>query len=96
MATIILAGCKSCSARGCADTCLDFERGGSEFERGFEELMRGRMDDCISFASCSSSRNTKDDDKSEVGGQHMRRRWRRSDLEGNDPAESSIARRLHP
>ncbi|KAK1409648.1 hypothetical protein QVD17_36177 [Tagetes erecta] len=76
------------------DTCLDFERGGSEFERGFEELMRGQLDDCMSFASCSSPRNTEDDDESEGGDQLMRRR-RRSDLEGDDLAESSIARRRH-
>ncbi|KAI7749850.1 hypothetical protein M8C21_027515, partial [Ambrosia artemisiifolia] len=71
------------------DTCLDFER-------GFEELMRGQLDDCMSFASCSSPRNTEDDDESEGGGgdQLMRRR-RRSDLEGDDLAESSIARRRH-
>ncbi|KAM0023226.1 putative transcription factor C2H2 family [Helianthus debilis subsp. tardiflorus] len=76
------------------DTCLDFERGGSEFERGFEELMRGQLDDCMSFASCSSPRNTEDDEESEGGDQLMRRR-RRSDLEEDDLAESSIARRRH-
>ncbi|XP_076957388.1 uncharacterized protein LOC143632849 [Bidens hawaiensis] len=69
------------------DTCLDFER-------GYEELMRGQLDDCMSFASCSSPRNTEDDEESEGGDQLMRRR-RRSDLEGDDLAESSIARRRH-
>lgn len=72
---------------GGGDTCVDFER-------GFEELMRGQLDDCMSFASCSSPRNTDDDDESEGGDQLMRRR-RRSDLEGDDLAESSIARRRH-
>ncbi|GAB4855014.1 hypothetical protein Ancab_023601 [Ancistrocladus abbreviatus] len=63
-----------------------------DFERGFEELMRGHLDDCLSFASCSSARNTEDED--EEGDQLVRRR-RRSDLEGDDLAESSAARRRH-
>ncbi|XP_071734611.1 uncharacterized protein [Rutidosis leptorrhynchoides] len=66
----------------------------SDFERGFDELMRGQLDDCMSFASCSSPRNTEEDDETEGGDQLMRRR-RRSDLEGDDLAESSIARRRH-
>ncbi|KAK9282819.1 hypothetical protein L1049_011042 [Liquidambar formosana] len=64
----------------------------SEFERGLEELMRGHLDDCMSFASCSSNRNTEDED--DEGDQLVRRR-RRSDLEGDDLAESSAARRRH-
>lgn len=64
----------------------------TEFERGLEELMRGHLDDCMSFASCSSPRNTEDED--EEGDQLVRRR-RRSDLEGDDLAESSAARRRH-
>lgn len=67
------------------DACVDFER-------GFEELMRGHLDDCMSFASCSSTRNPEDDD--DEGDQLVRRR-RRSDLEGDDLAESSAARRRH-
>ena len=65
----------------------------SDFERGLEELMmRGHLDDCMSFASCSSTRNPEDED--EEGDQLVRRR-RRSDLEGDDLAESSAARRRH-
>ncbi|XP_030489394.2 uncharacterized protein LOC115706033 [Cannabis sativa] len=65
----------------------------SDFERGFEELMmRGHLDDCMSFASCSSTRNP--DDEDDEGDQLVRRR-RRSDLEGDDLAESSAARRRH-
>ncbi|GFS30135.1 RING/U-box superfamily protein [Actinidia rufa] len=64
----------------------------TEFERGLEELMRGHLDDCMSFASCSSPRNTEDED--EEGDQLVRRR-RRSDLEEDDLAESSAARRRH-
>lgn len=64
----------------------------AEFERGLEELMRGHLDDCISFASCSSPRNTEDEDEE---GDQLARRRRRSDLEGDDLAESSAARRRH-
>ena len=64
----------------------------SDFERGLEELMRGHLDDCMSFASCSSTRNPEDED--DEGDQLVRRR-RRSDLEGDDLAESSAARRRH-
>lgn len=65
----------------------------SDFERGLEELMRGHLDDCMSFASCSSTRNTEDED--DEGGDQLVRRRRRSDLEGDDLAESSAARRRH-
>ncbi|XP_017984995.1 PREDICTED: uncharacterized protein LOC18586548 [Theobroma cacao] len=64
----------------------------AEFERGLEELMRGHLDDCMPFASCSSNRNP--DDEDDEGDQLVRRR-RRSDLEGDDLAESSAARRRH-
>ncbi|XP_010241654.1 PREDICTED: uncharacterized protein LOC104586194 [Nelumbo nucifera] len=64
----------------------------AEFQRGLEELMRGHLDDCMSLASCSSTRDQDDDD--EEGDQLVRRR-RRSDLEGDDLAESSAARRRH-
>ena len=64
----------------------------AEFERGLEQLMRGHLDDCISFTSCSSTRNTEDED--EEGDQLVRRR-RSSDLEGDYLAESSAARRRH-
>ncbi|KAF2295291.1 hypothetical protein GH714_032471 [Hevea brasiliensis] len=63
----------------------------AEFERGLEELMRGHLDDCMSFAACSSTRNA--DEEDDEGDQLVRRR-RRSDLEG-DLAESSAARRRH-
>ncbi|KAI3518189.1 hypothetical protein L1887_06663 [Cichorium endivia] len=72
------------------DACSDFENDGFNFERGLEELMRGHLDDCMSFAPCSSPHG--DDDESEGGDQLVRRR-RRSDLEGDDLAETSAARR---
>ncbi|XP_011655852.1 uncharacterized protein LOC101211903 isoform X1 [Cucumis sativus] len=64
----------------------------AELERGLEELMRGHLDECIPFASCSSAANQEVED--EEGDQLLRRR-RRSDLEGDDLAESSAARRRH-
>ncbi|KAF7811653.1 protein neuralized [Senna tora] len=64
----------------------------TEFERGLEEFMRGQLDDCMSFASCSSARTP--DAEDDEGDQLVRRR-RRSDLEGDDLAESSAARRRH-
>lgn len=65
------------------DTC-------SEFERGLEELMREQLDDCISFESCSSPRNDEEEDEDESD---MLVRRRRLDLEGDDLAETSAARR---
>lgn len=65
----------------------------AEFERGLEELMRGHLDDCMSFASCSSPRNTTEDEDDD--GDQLVRRRRRSDLGGDDLAESSAARRRH-
>ncbi|XP_060182670.1 uncharacterized protein LOC132612596 isoform X1 [Lycium barbarum] len=64
----------------------------SEFERGLEELMCGHLDECMSYASCSSVRNTEDEDEES---EQLVRRRRRSDLEGDDLAESSAARRRH-
>ncbi|XP_042487631.1 uncharacterized protein LOC122067853 [Macadamia integrifolia] len=64
----------------------------ADFQRGLEALMRGHLDDCMSLASCSSTRDQEADD--EEGDQLVRRR-RRSDLEGDDLAESSAARRRH-
>ncbi|KAK4359717.1 hypothetical protein RND71_021946 [Anisodus tanguticus] len=64
----------------------------SEFERGLEELMCGQLDECMSYASCSSVRNTEDEDEDS---EQLVRRRRRSDLEGDDLAESSAARRRH-
>ncbi|KAF5742583.1 hypothetical protein HS088_TW09G00634 [Tripterygium wilfordii] len=64
----------------------------SDFELGLEELMRGHLENCMPFASCSSPRNP--DDEEGEGDQLVRRR-RRSDLEGDDLAESSAARRRH-
>lgn len=65
----------------------------AEFERGLEELMRGHLDQCVSFASCSSTTRTTDDGDDES--EQLVRRRRRSDLEGDDLAESSAARRRH-
>ncbi|KAI3817602.1 hypothetical protein L1987_11398 [Smallanthus sonchifolius] len=64
----------------------------SDFERGLEEFMRGQLDDCMSFESCSFPGNDEDEDESE-GGDLVVRRRRRSDLEGDDLAETSAARR---
>ncbi|XP_045814919.1 uncharacterized protein LOC123908338 [Trifolium pratense] len=64
----------------------------AEFDHGLEDYMRGHLDDCMSFASCSSSRAQ--DDEDDESDQLVRRR-RRSDLEGDDLAESSAARRRH-
>ena len=64
----------------------------ADFERGLEDFMRGQLDDCMPFASCSSSRVP--DDEDDESDQLVRRR-RRSDLEGDDLAESSAARRRH-
>ncbi|XP_074319188.1 uncharacterized protein LOC141656261 [Silene latifolia] len=59
------------------------------FDRGFEEFMRGHLDDCMSYGtSCSSPDDDEDSDQ-------LVRRRRRSDLEGDDLAESSAARRRH-
>ncbi|KAE8713880.1 kinetochore protein nuf2-like [Hibiscus syriacus] len=65
---------------------------GAEFERGLEELMRGHFDDCMSFASCSVSRSPDEEDDE---GDRLVRRRARSDIEGDDLAESSAARRRH-
>ncbi|KAL8218292.1 hypothetical protein R6Q57_021665 [Mikania cordata] len=73
------------------DACSEFERDGSDFERGLEELMRSELDDCMSFESCS--RDDEDEDQSETGDDMLVRRRRRSDLEGDDLAETSAARR---
>ncbi|RZC70584.1 hypothetical protein C5167_033694 [Papaver somniferum] len=64
----------------------------AEFHRGVEDLMRGQLDDCVSLGTCSSPCDQEDED--EEGDQLVRRR-RRSDLEGEDLAESSAARRRH-
>lgn len=64
----------------------------AEFECGLEDFMRGHLDDCMSFASCSSARTQ--DGEDDEGDQLVRRR-RRSDLEVDDLAESSAARRRH-
>ncbi|XP_059298635.1 uncharacterized protein LOC132051519 [Lycium ferocissimum] len=67
---------------------------GSEFERGWEELMRGHLDECMSFDSCSSVHNTEDEDD-ESDGLVRRRRRRSTGIEGDNDnlAESSAARR---
>ncbi|GAA0166938.1 hypothetical protein LIER_21984 [Lithospermum erythrorhizon] len=55
-------------------------------------LMHGHLDSCAPFGSCSSVGNT--EGEGDEGEQIVRRR-RRSDLEGDDLAESSAARRRH-
>ncbi|XP_006364444.1 uncharacterized protein [Solanum tuberosum] len=66
----------------------------SEFERGWEELMCGHLDECMSFASSSSARNTEDEDDDSDGLVRRRRRRTTSLIEGDDNlAESSAARR---
>uniref|UniRef100_A0A1J3ICD7 Protein neuralized n=1 Tax=Noccaea caerulescens TaxID=107243 RepID=A0A1J3ICD7_NOCCA len=62
----------------------------AEFERGLEEFMRGHLDDCISFGSCSSVHNEEEEDGED---DQLVRRRRRSRLEGDNLAESSAARR---
>ncbi|KAK4746886.1 hypothetical protein SAY87_025923 [Trapa incisa] len=62
----------------------------ADFERGLEEFMRGHLDDCMSYVSCSSTRTPDDEDD---GGEQLVRTRRRSDLDGDDLAESSAARR---
>lgn len=66
----------------------------SEFGSGFEELMCGHYDECMPFGSCSSPRTPSTEDE-EVEGEPLVRRRRRSDLDGDDLAESSAARRRH-
>ncbi|XP_050386598.1 uncharacterized protein LOC126802923 isoform X2 [Argentina anserina] len=66
-----------------ADAC-------SDFESGYDEFMRGHLDECVSYASCSSPRNADDEDDE---GEHLVRRRRRLDLDGDTLAESSAARR---
>ncbi|MFS8001873.1 hypothetical protein Hanom_Chr13g01195441 [Helianthus anomalus] len=55
--------------------------------------MRGQLDDCMSFESCSSPRNDEDEDESESGSDLVVRTRRRSDLDGDDLAEMSAARK---
>ncbi|GAB2222650.1 hypothetical protein Droror1_Dr00016770 [Drosera rotundifolia] len=64
----------------------------ADFEYGLDELMGGHMGECMPFASCSSARTPEDEDEE---GEQLVRRRRRSDLEGDDLAESSAARRRH-
>lgn len=66
----------------------------AEFGQGLEELMCGHYDECVSFASCSSPRTLTTEDEEDEGEQPSRRR-RRSDLDGDDVAESSASRRCH-
>ncbi|XP_047340796.1 uncharacterized protein LOC124944552 isoform X2 [Impatiens glandulifera] len=65
----------------------------TEFEWGLEDLVRGHLDDCMSFTSCSSPRIPEDAEDDE--GDQLLRRRRRSDIDGDDLAESSAARRRH-
>ncbi|KAK4775111.1 hypothetical protein SAY86_010046 [Trapa natans] len=62
----------------------------ADFEHDLEEFMRGHLDDCMSYVSCSSTRTPNDED--DDGEQPVRTR-RRSDRDGDDLAESFPARR---
>ncbi|CAA0830078.1 RING/U-box superfamily protein [Striga hermonthica] len=66
----------------------------SEFERGLEELMLGDYDEYMSFASCSLHRLATTEDE-EGEGEPLVRRRQCSDHDGDDLAESSVARRRH-
>nr|GEU42896.1 hypothetical protein [Tanacetum cinerariifolium] len=66
------------------DACSD----GSGFERGLEELMRGHLDDCMSFASCSHD----DDDDAESESDQLVRRRRVRRRSGADQGETSRRR----
>ncbi|KAJ0966660.1 hypothetical protein J5N97_023577 [Dioscorea zingiberensis] len=75
---------------------------GLEFRRGLEELVRGHLDGCMSaLASCSSAGTDEEEDLPSPGPSGgdpqdpLVRRRRRSDLEGDDLAESSAAARRH-
>lgn len=72
---------------------------GADFRRGLEELVRDHLDGCMSaaLASCSTAHDEEDDDDSASvdGPDQLVRRRRRSDLEGEDLAETSAARRRH-
>ncbi|KAJ0967145.1 hypothetical protein J5N97_024062 [Dioscorea zingiberensis] len=65
-----------------------------EFRRGLDELVRDHIDGCMSaaFASCSSAA---EDEGTVDNAEQLARRRRRSDLEGDDLAESSAAARRH-
>ncbi|KAH7690774.1 putative E3 ubiquitin ligase protein [Dioscorea alata] len=67
---------------------------GCEFRRGLEELVRDHIDGCMSaaFASCSG---VGEDEDGVDNAEQLARRRRRSDLEGDDLAESSAAARRH-
>ncbi|KAK8969548.1 hypothetical protein KSP40_PGU007886 [Platanthera guangdongensis] len=72
-----------------------------EFRLGLEDLVRGHIDGCMTaLASCSSIRATDDEEGAGAGSagdgvDQLIRRRRRSDLEGDDLAESSAAARRH-
>ncbi|KAF8115270.1 hypothetical protein N665_0029s0107 [Sinapis alba] len=59
----------------------------ADFERGFEEFMRGHLDECISFGSVHNQEDEDDEDD-----QLVRRRRRSHQLEGDNLAESSRRR----
>lgn len=67
---------------------------GCEFRRGLEEFVRDHIDGCMSvaFASCSG---VGEDEDGVDNAEQLARRRRRSDLEGDDLAESSAAVRRH-
>ena len=65
---------------------------GTDFRLGFEELVRDHLDGCMSTAFGDED----DDDEASIDStDQLIRRRRRSDLEGEDLAESSAARRRH-
>ncbi|KAI4373062.1 hypothetical protein MLD38_011227 [Melastoma candidum] len=64
----------------------------ADYDSGLEDFMRGQLDDCMSFTSCSSPRVTEVEDD-DGGEQQLVWTRRRSELDGDDLAESSAARR---
>nr|XP_019711049.1 uncharacterized protein LOC105059049 isoform X2 [Elaeis guineensis] len=66
-----------------------------EFRRGLEELVRGHFDDCMTAFSSSRGGVEEEDAFGDGGPDQLVRRRRRSDLEGDDLAESSAAARRH-
>ncbi|KAG1359601.1 zinc finger CCCH domain-containing protein 13 [Cocos nucifera] len=66
-----------------------------EFRRGLEELVRGHLDDCMTAFSSSRGGVEEEDAFGDGGPDQLVRRRRRSDLEGDDLAESSAAARRH-
>ncbi|XP_073122913.1 uncharacterized protein [Henckelia pumila] len=67
----------------------------SVFERNLAEFVLEHYDECMSFTSCNSPRTTVTEDEEGEEELLARRRRRRLDLDSDDRAESSAARRCH-